>query len=610
MDRQKTDFRLVLFLVCLLLPASIATGFVSIGFFEGLIIHGTYWILFVIFGLFAGLLLRKAWLNRHRFKNTLIQHRNGMIVVLIAAAFLQVHEPHSFKVLPDEYNIGSSARSMHLYREHAIVDVGYSSESLFTRVTSRMSDSYPLYPWLLSIIHGLTGFRPENAFILNGILGFASCVLVYALVSGWMGTIYGKLSVLLLAGLPIFHESVTGGGGEILEVCLLLSLLWQSRVCLEKGEMCDRVLLIATGYLMACSSVQGSIWSLFPFAVMGFMKDSGSFRQRLIWLSPLLWVYPAAIWILIADPVSIPGISTGIMRLSESMVFLFDTSRAFANSPFLSGVGVVGFVFWLVHLARDRKRPQEPIAHEWLMFGFVAVIGLSALASMVLLSSGWTDPVAAKASIPLYAIVVVLSPYVMRFGFQLARFPKTLLVIPMIAAIAVNGTWNEWGAPSRIKDPESMGLRHLDKALTSKLIRKDALYIGDGASGAILRGWSAMPIGYANLIPERIEIMMRIGFFREFYLGEFVAEGAFGSDAVFPSERFLIEPVIERPIRDALVFRVSRIIGIADSVPGYESDPANLPLPLPEPGESREKALEFMTHLLYEPAVMAGGRRE
>lgn len=604
MDRQRTDFRLVFFLLCLLLPASVATGTIDINRYEDWMIYGSYWILFVAVVALGLMLFMEAWESRYRLKGLFTAHRNGLIVVVFASIFLQVHEPHSFKMLPEEYSIASTARSMHLYREYSVVDVGYARASGVTRVSSRLSDAYPLYPWMLSVVHGLTGYRPENAFVLNGLLGLVACILVYGLVSSWMGAMYGKLSVLLLGGLPLFHDWVCGGGSGVLEVCLLLGMLWQIRVCLQRVCIRPRVVLIMIGFLLACSSPIGSFWSLFLYAAMRCMTDSGNVRSRVLWFSSIFWLYPAALWSMVAGPVSIHSLSSAIIRFGESAFFLFDTSRALGNSPFLSAVGLVSLVFLIVHLARDRKRKQEAVVYEWLMLGFVTIMGFSAVGSMFVVDHGWTDPREVGASIPFYLIALLLPSYIMRFGFMIAAFPKTLLLIPVIMAVMINGSWNSWGAPYRIKDSESIGMRYLEKALESTLEKKDALYIGVGHSGAIVRGWSAMPTSYANRIPERIELLMRIRYFRNVYVGEFVSDQLFSSESVMASSRFLMEPVFERAIKDSLVVRVSRIVGIADPVPGCESRENDLPQSFPEPGLSIRELVDYMNNLLLGPDLI------
>lgn len=599
MDRQRTDFRLVFFLLCLLLPASVATGTIDINRYEDWMIYGSYWILFVAVVALGLMLFMEAWESRYRLKGLFTAHRNGLIVVVFASIFLQVHEPHSFKMLPEEYSIASTARSMHLYREYSVVDVGYARASGVTRVSSRLSDAYPLYPWMLSVVHGLTGYRPENAFVLNGLLGLVACILLYGLVSSWVGTLYGKMSVILFAGLPVIHEVVTGGGDDVLELCMLLGMLWQIRVGLQRVDLRSRLMLVAIGFLLACSSPQGSFWSLFVFAALGCMRETGSNRSRLLWFSAVFWVFPAALWNIVAPPAAIYGFASASIRFGESLFFLFDTSRSHSNSPFMSGVCFVSLVFFIVHLARDRKRKQEAVVYEWLMIGFVVVMGLSVIGSMFFLNKGWTDPSNASSSLPLYMVGVLLAPYIMRFGFRIPRFPKTLLLIGVIVAVSINGSWNEWGSPSRIKDTESIGLRYLDMALKSKLNKRDSLYVGAGSSGAILRGWSAMPVGYANRIPERLEVLMQVGYLRDIYIGEFVTEQPFGSDPTVVSPRFIMETVMDWPIKDSLVFRISRVVGIADPVPGFESAPDDLPPPFPAPGMPRAAGIEYMNDLLF-----------
>jgi hypothetical protein len=68
------------------------------------------------------------------------------------------------------------------------------------------------FPFLVSILHDLTGYRPENAFVLNGDPDLRlprprerAGRMLAGRMAGWLG-------VALFAGLPLLAQNATGGG--------------------------------------------------------------------------------------------------------------------------------------------------------------------------------------------------------------------------------------------------------------------------------------------------------------------------------------------------------------------------------------------------------------
>jgi hypothetical protein len=63
------------------------------------------------------------------------------------------------------------------------------------------------YPFLVSLAHDVTGYRPSNAFVVNAVLG----VLFLGRVYGWGvvlgGPRHGMLAVLLISTLPLLAQS-------------------------------------------------------------------------------------------------------------------------------------------------------------------------------------------------------------------------------------------------------------------------------------------------------------------------------------------------------------------------------------------------------------------
>src|SRR6185436_2307184 len=98
-------------------------------------------------------------------------------------------------------------------------------------------DKRPLFfPFLLSLVHDVGGYRPANAFILNGILSFVFLGLVFVTGRMLAGRVAGWLGVALFAGLPLLAQNSTGGGFELLNLVMLLATLLLGVRFVERGD--------------------------------------------------------------------------------------------------------------------------------------------------------------------------------------------------------------------------------------------------------------------------------------------------------------------------------------------------------------------------------------
>ncbi|MBA3854852.1 MAG: hypothetical protein C0503_10575, partial [Gemmatimonas sp.] len=141
------------------------------------------------------------------------------------------HERQGFKILADEVLLLGTSMVMHQERE-----VSYPIRAADLRgpfeLTHRVLDKRPyFFPFLVSVVHDVTGYRGTNPFHVNAVLGCVFLGLVYVL--GWRiaGQRWaGALLVLLFTGLPLLAQQAAGGGFELLNlvmIALVLLLGWR-----------------------------------------------------------------------------------------------------------------------------------------------------------------------------------------------------------------------------------------------------------------------------------------------------------------------------------------------------------------------------------------------
>jgi hypothetical protein len=150
-------------LLVLIILLSLVLGFVTFTPPQAVNVvrHGGYWVVLLAFTLFAWYFfrsLRDAW-----------------------PELLHLHERHEFKVVADEVVLGSTAMQMHFERQAAVIVRGYDYAGNFTPLNVYVDKRPLVFPFLLSLVHDLTGYRVANVFVLNGLLSLALTALFYLL---------------------------------------------------------------------------------------------------------------------------------------------------------------------------------------------------------------------------------------------------------------------------------------------------------------------------------------------------------------------------------------------------------------------------------------------
>jgi hypothetical protein len=167
-----------------------------------------FWFVLVAFAIF----LRALW---QCFGAEVRELRLGKIdwasvaVVALGGTILLVHETYGFKIVMDEIMLLGTSMSMHLDKTVLTPMRGSDIQGSFV-ILDGMMDKRPLFfPFLNSLLHDLTGYRPANAFILNSALTFVLLGLVNLVGRLLAGRIAGWLGVTLLAGLPLLAHTAT-----------------------------------------------------------------------------------------------------------------------------------------------------------------------------------------------------------------------------------------------------------------------------------------------------------------------------------------------------------------------------------------------------------------
>jgi len=373
----------------------------------------------------------------------------SLAVVGGGGLILVVHESFGFKIVMDEVMLIGTSMSMHFTRTVLTPIRGGNVQGAFAIFEGMMDKRQLFFPFLESILHDLTGYRPENAFVLNVILTFIFLGLVNALGRKLAGRTAGWLGVALFTGLPLLGQNATGGGFELLNILMILATMLLGARYIERRDKASFTAFCYAAMLLTQVRYESAIF-LLPVALIiawVWLRDG---RAEMTWeviLLPLLMIHcalhtrifdiRASSWQLQSKPGFTKPFSVGYVpdNLVHATAFLFGRSTDQPNSYVLSALGCAGVLFFLL-LAAKRLRAlgsESPLSVSSIFFtaGFAVQFALM----MCYFWGQFDDPVIRRLALPtlLWMVVAILAVLP---EFPRPAFVKTLLGVTVLGILA------------------------------------------------------------------------------------------------------------------------------------------------------------------------------
>jgi len=596
-------------LVLLLLNAALA---VTLGFFTltpgqslNAVIYGGYWFMLLLTVLFGWSLLKIGrtslaggidWRNKPRWPSILIIGCGGLLLV---------HETYGFKILMDEVMLLGTSMSMHIEKTALVPMRGNDIQGAFQLLAGQL-DKRPLFqPFLVSVLHDLTGYRPENVFILNTALIFLLLTLSYLTGCRISGRGAGAIAVLLLTSLPLLAQNATGGGFELLNLVMILATLLLGMRYLARRDGDSLEAFGLAGVLLAQTRYE-SVLFLLPVGLTVLWVWWQDRRPTLTWtvVAMPLMLLPYALhnkvfsvrssaWEMASQPGYDRPFALSFIpdNIAHDLNFFFNTTGEHSNSLVLSILGFLAlpfFALWAVKtLLRLRDAPPARAGLAIFTLGF-------ATHALLLLCYFWgrfDDPVIRRLSLPLnltLMIAIITIAHEFNWHGLIWRILAALVGIGLFAhslpAMARHdysidyyvGREMEWRREFMAAHPE-----------------RDYLVIDNNSVMWITHQVSSTPVKQALDHKENIVFNLRNHTFTAIYVFQRFLVDAGTGRLNLPVEDDLgadyqLETVWERRFTPLTVSRISRVLTVRDG-------PTARPLPPP-------KALESLTPAEQEKA--------
>jgi hypothetical protein len=545
------------------------------------VIYGGYWAMLLLTGLFGWMLVRLARASWPGLATARTWRRWPALLVAGCGALLLVQEGFGFKILMDEVMLLGTSMSFHFDRTALVAMRGHDIQGAFQLLGGQL-DKRPLFdPFLLSVLHDFTGYRPENAFVLNAGLTFVLLGLAYHVGRRLTNPAGGALAVLLLTSLPLLAQNATGGGFELLNLVMILGTFALGLRYAERRDDDSLSALCLSAALLAQTRYESV---LFLAPVAGLVLWTWV-RDRAVRLTPVaiaspLFLLPYALqhgvftvrtsaWELASKPGYERPFSPSYVpeNLQHAFNFFFDPSGNQSNSLVLAVLGFLAvpfFALWALRvLQRARTEPPARLATVIFAAGF-------ALHTALMLGYFWgkfDDPVIRRLSLPLnlalvLAVVVVTGELARRAGVWRAVILAVLagLFTHSLPSMARHDYTLDYSAGRETGWRRQFIAAHPEK---------DYLVIDKDSIIWVTHQVSSTPVQQALEHKENIVFTFRNRIFSAVYAFQrFTVDERTGALTVDHDDDlgpdYQLEPVWERRFTPLRVSRISRVVAVKD----------------------------------------------
>jgi len=570
------DRRVWLLVLCSLLAFMLGfvclKGMTAIGFLA----RSGYWFMLSAFLLFLYAFWRN-WANSLKNQDWKKVDRVSALLVLVCGTILLVHETPGFKIVMDEIMLLGTSMSMHFDRAAVTPLRGNDIQGAFVLMDG-IVDKRPLFfPFLLSLVHDLSGYRPSNSFLLNGLLSY--CFLWLANLTGRQlaGREGGWLAVLLFTGLPLLAHNALGGGFELLNLTLVAATFLAALRFAKLKEENSLSLFALVGVLL-CNTRYESVLIVAPLALLVPWVWWRERRVMLPWpvLAVPLLLIPVALQMQVFESrgsawelESMPGFTTPFSlayipdNLSHAAAFFFGKPSDQPSSFLFSLLGWLAVPFAVLQGVKILRKPGD--ASPVHAVTVLMLLGLAAhfVLMMAYFYGRFDMVVIRRLSLPTHFLlllslllvlpVLVRSVLVHRLFVAVGALGVLALGIP---AMAIHAYSQEY-LPGR----ETQWRRHF----MAEQHRPDYLVIDNDSALWVSHRISATPISRARERLEALEYHMRNRSYSSIYVfqrlevdPETGATRLREGDDLGPA--FVLEPVREERLQMLRISRISRLV--------------------------------------------------
>jgi hypothetical protein len=512
-----------------------------------------------------------------RIRASVTAHRSAVMIILGLTLVAWVSLPFSYKVLYDEFVLQATAWNIHFFREFGTVIRAYEIEGVFRSVDAYVDKRPFFFPFVLSLIHDVSGFRELNSFILNALL-LPVCLSLFYIILNRLRDKSASLAGLACFGASaLLVQNANGSGMELMNLCMFLITVYVAIVYLQQPTSRALTALILSAILLAETRYESAAF-VAPAALVileGWRRRGAVLLPPAALLAPLLLI-PCALqntylsgtpmlWELRPDVSArfelqyIPG------NLYRAVLYWFDFSGMQLSSWWLSLAGLTALGIGVYFIARNCRnwRAASPLAVVTILFG-AAVIGNFGL----LMCYFWgqlDDPMVARLILPFNGLLGLAIGFAVHRVRTVSRWRISgiLIVGALVTHLAFGLRSTTY---SRDRNQLAMEIKWEQSWVASRVRGPRLIITNKSTLGWFIRSISSIPVQRAQKVASAVKFHLDARTFAEILVCQYYRpvspDGGFQLDPrdELPSS-YVLEPLVERRMGLRLL-RISKVIDV------------------------------------------------
>jgi hypothetical protein len=177
----------------------------------------------------------------------------GAVAAVSLATIVFVLVPPRMRVQFDETSLVSVSQNMHLQRSALLATGAVPFEGGIVPIQNMMDKRPPLFAFLVSLLHDVSGYRVANAFAVNAGLLAVALLLVFAAARARLGLVGALAAPFLLLAVPLTSIVATSAGFELLAAVLFTLVLLAALDFVRQPDTVRFVAFLGSGVLFAQS---------------------------------------------------------------------------------------------------------------------------------------------------------------------------------------------------------------------------------------------------------------------------------------------------------------------------------------------------------------------
>ena len=239
---------------------------------EEFFLHGSYYVILSIVVIWVMACIGFLKARDFNLWSHLKKHKVGIFISLCLTVCVFSSVKVYFKFLSDETNLLSISKSMHEMKQCRNI---LQAKNVFgkTRIIKWSKTKRPLvFPFLVSVLHGLLGFRNFNPFVLNFLLMWAFLFHLFRIVKAKLGFWSGLSSILLILSCPVIPIVATSAGFDFFHNVFFCFSLYVTYLFTKYKDNATFVFLWATMVVLSNIRYESVLCFIVVFSLLIIMK--------------------------------------------------------------------------------------------------------------------------------------------------------------------------------------------------------------------------------------------------------------------------------------------------------------------------------------------------